>query len=450
MVLSIRKLLAMLLSLGLLAGLALPLAANADTNKLVIVTSYPHELTTVFKKAFTEKYPDIDVEVLNKNTNAAVNYIESTTGNNRTDLMWASSPDAFEVLKLHKLLEKYHPHVSGIPKTIGSYPIDDPDGYYSGFALSGYGIMWNTRYLQIKHIPAPQEWSDLTKPVYYGTVGITSPSRSGTAHLTVETILQGKGWTDGWKLVKDICGNLSEVTQRSFGVPEGVNSGQFGVGIVIDFFALSSEANGYPVKFVYPKVTTLVPANIGVIKNAPNAGNAHKFIDFLISKQGQALLFDPHVRRLPVNPDAYENAPEGYPNPFEDKSLGRGVDFDVDLSGHRYNVINALFDVMVTYRLNELKAATGAIHKASKALAEHPNAEAQKLVDQARALIAKMPITAEQASDPDFVSVFTTVRKKASDKSSGRQAQIEQKWDKFTVDNYNEAKALANKALSML
>ena len=37
-----------------------------------------------------------------------------------------------------------------------------------------------------------------------------------------------------------------------------------GLGIVIDFFGLSSKASGFPVDFIYPKVTTLVPANIGI------------------------------------------------------------------------------------------------------------------------------------------------------------------------------------------
>jgi hypothetical protein len=30
-----------------------------------------------------------------------------------------------------------------------------------------------------------------------------------------------------------------------------VNSGQVGFGIVIDFFAFSSQASGFPVKYVY-------------------------------------------------------------------------------------------------------------------------------------------------------------------------------------------------------
>ena len=43
---------------------------------------------------------------------------------------------------------------------------------------------------------------------------------------------------------------LRPFMERSFGVPDAVNSGQVGFGIVIDFFAFSSQASGFPVKFV--------------------------------------------------------------------------------------------------------------------------------------------------------------------------------------------------------
>ena len=58
-----------------------------------------------------------------------------------------------------------------------------------GQALAGYGLMWNTRYLKANNLPEPKEWADLVKPVYFGHLAISSPSRSGTTHLTVETIL---------------------------------------------------------------------------------------------------------------------------------------------------------------------------------------------------------------------------------------------------------------------
>jgi len=73
---------------------------------------------------------------------------------------------------------------------------------------------------------------------------------------------------------------------------------------VIDFFGLSSKASGFPVDFVYPKVTTLVPANVGVINNAPHPQAARAFIDFLLSDEGQTILLDKKIMRLPVNPKA--------------------------------------------------------------------------------------------------------------------------------------------------
>lgn len=428
-------------------------ATSAFANTVTIVTSFPKDLTGKFKAVFEKKYPNIKVEIVGKKTTAGIKYIQETKSNNTTDLFWASAPDAFEVLKGDGLLQKYTSKAKGIPSKVGSYPVNDPDGFYTGFAAAGYGIMWNTRYLKANKLPAPKEWSDLAKPVYFGHVGMSAPSRSGTTHLTVETLLQGEGFDKGWALTKEMAANFKTVTARSFGVPDGVNSGDFGIGIVIDFFGLSSIGSGFPVDFVYPKVSTLVPANIGIINNAPNKKNAQLFIDFLLSTQGQETLLDPKIRRLPVNPDTYSKAPKGFPNPFKDKSIGAAVKFDVDLSKSRYNLINSMFDVMITYRLDELRDAMSAIYKAEAALKKKSNSKASALVKEARALIAKNPITEAKANEAEFNKIFKKKRKKAKDieKYAGtRQAEVEAGWDKAVVANYSAAKQKAEQALKLL
>jgi len=437
-------------SLAVAGILMAPLGAFAMEDKLVIVTSYPPDTTETVKKAFEKKYPDIKVEMLKKKTTAGIKYLQETAGNNTADMFWASAPDAFEVLKGDNLLQKYQVKVTGIPEKIGAFPINDPDGYYKGFAASGYGIMWNTRYLEAKDLPVPATWSDLAKPVYHEHVGMSAPSRSGTTHLTVETLLQGKGWEEGWAEWKDIAGNFKTVTERSFGVPDGVNSGQFGIGIVIDFFGLSSQASGFPVEFIYPPVTTLVPANIAIVKNAPHREAASAFIEFLLSPEGQEVLLDPKIRRLPVNPATYAKAPKGFPNPFEDKSIGSAVKFDLQLSKSRYNVINSLFDTMITYRLDDLRAAVKAIQDAEAKAKGKSNADADALIAQARALVAEVPIDAAKASEKEFNAIFKKKRKKADTKVTGRQAEIEQEWDEQVKANYAKATSLAEKASSML
>ena len=214
-------------------------AALADT--VTVVTSFPKELTEAYKKAYENKYPNDKVEILNKGTSAGIAYVREQAAGSRPEIFWASAPDAFEVLASEKLLQKVDVGTSAIPAKIGSYPINDPEGYYRGQALAGYGLMWNTRYLQANRIPVPKEWADLTKPVYHGHVATSSPSRSGTTHLTYETILQGEGWDKGWNQILQIAGNSAAVTEHSFGVPDGVSSGQFGIGLVIDFFGLAAK-----------------------------------------------------------------------------------------------------------------------------------------------------------------------------------------------------------------
>jgi phosphoglycerate transport regulatory protein PgtC len=435
--------------------IALLFASNsfAASGKVVVVTSFPKDLSGKFKAAFEQKYPGVTVEILDKSSTAGIKYIQETKSNNGTDLFWASAPDAFEVLKGDGLLAKYTSKVKGIPSKVGSYPINDPDGFYTGFAAAGYGMMWNTRYLKANKLPAPKEWIDLTKPIYFGHTGMSAPSRSGTTHLTVETILQGDGFDKGWAKMKNISANFKTVTARSFGVPDGVNSGDFGIGIVIDFFGLSSIGGGFPVEFAYPTITTLVPANIGVIKNAPNSANAKLFIDFLLTPEGQIILLDPKIRRLPVNPETYSKAPKDFPNPFKDSSIGAAVKFDVSLSKERYNLVNSLFDVMITYRLDDLRAAMSAIYKAEKALGNKNNPKAKKLIADARALISKSPITEAQANDPAFNKIFKKSRKKSKDieKYAGtRQAEVEAEWDKQVVSNYSQAKQKAEEALKSL
>ncbi|HEY6368580.1 MAG TPA: extracellular solute-binding protein, partial [Candidatus Binatia bacterium] len=305
------------------------IAGSAAAKEVVIVTSFPKELFETFKKTFEGKHPGITVVINSKQTNAGVTYLRETKAKPEADIFWVSAPDAFQTLESDGLLEKYDPPkeiMARIPAKIGNFPIHDPDGKYFGFAISGYGLMWNKNYVKAHKLPAPKEWTDLINPRYQGHLVISAPSRSGTTHLTVETILQAYGWEKGWALLLNSGGNMGTITERSFGVPEAVISGQYGIGVVIDFFGLSGIASGQPVEFVYPSLTSVVPASVGIVKGGPNPDNARAFVNYLLSEAGQTVLFLPEIARLPVIPELYAQAPKDYPNPFK-KSLG-GVNFN--------------------------------------------------------------------------------------------------------------------------
>jgi len=420
-------------------------AAHAQQT-LSIVTSFPTDLTAVYKKAFEAKNPGVTVEILSRGTSAAIAYVREAPAGNKPDIFWASAPDAFEVLAAEKLLQKFEGANKDVPARIGSYPINDPQGYYYGQALAGYGIMWNTRYLKANKLPEPKEWADLVKPVYFNHVSISSPSRSGTTHLTIETILQGEGWSKGWNQVLALSGNMAAITERSFSVPEGVNNGQYGLGVVIDFFGLSAKASGFPVEFVYPSVTAIVPANIGLIANAKNAELGKKFISFALSEEGQLLLLHPRISRLPVLPSVYAKTPPGFPNPFSGKIKPK-VNFDSAMSQSRYYLVNSLYDQTITFRHKELAAATKAIHAATAKLTGRKNAQAEKLLGEARELAFTPLVSEEKAKEKEFLALYSTTKRDAL--QAKQLTGLEEYWSRSARANYLKAAELANQAAAL-
>ena len=424
------------IALAIAATLA-PLCAQADT--VTVVTSFPKELTTAYKKAFEARYPGDKLEILNKNTAAGIAYVREQPAGSRPEVFWASAPDAFEVLSGAKLLAKIGPGNPAIPAKVGNYPVNDPEGFYRGQALAGYGLMWNTRYLKANNVPEPKEWADLVKPVYFGHLAISSPSRSGTTHLTVETILQGEGWAKGWAQMLAITGNCAAITERSFGVPDGVSNGQFGIGLVIDFFGLAAKNSGMPVEFVYPSVTAIVPANIALVDGSKSPEGGKRFIEFTLSEEGQTLLLQKEISRLPVLPSIYAKAPAGYPNPFGGKIQAK-VNFDSNLSESRYYVVLSMFDQMVTFRHKELVAATKAILDAEKRLGGKPS----PALEEARKLVLTPVVDAKQAADKQLLALFKA--KKTDAEASKAKAKVEEEWATKVKANYAKAVELANGA----
>ncbi len=427
-----------------MAGLATSLA---QAGTVTVVTSFPKELTQAYKAAFEKATPGVKVEILNKNTVQGIAYVRELPVGQRPDIFWASAPDAFEVLSGLNLLDNVADLANkAAPAKVGNYPINDPQGRYLGQALAGYGLMWNTRYMAANKVPTPKQWSDLVRPAYFGHVAMSSPSRSGTTHLTVETMLQGEGWEKGWRQLLQIAGNSAAITERSFGVPDGVNNGQFGVGLVIDFFGLAGKYSGFPVEFAYPDVTAVVPANIALVTGGKNAEEAKQFIRYTLSTEGQQLLFEPKISRLPILPQSQLKAPAGYPDPFEIAKRAK-VAFNSDLSESRYNVVSGLFDQTITFRLKDLQAATKAIHAAEAALGKKPHAQAAALVKQARDLAYTPVVGADMAANKDFLKVFTANKKEAA--VSKQVTGLEDRWNRQAVDNYAKAKDMAEQALAL-
>lgn len=433
---------ALLSVIVLLLALLPALAASNDpvNGRLIILTSFPDALFEPYRRAFQSSHPDLSIHVLNKKTSAAISYVQDKSSR-QVDLVWASAPDAFEVLKQSGHLLKLDDSLLGPMRYVASYPLDDPDGFYTGFAISGYGIMWNSEYLESNNLSRPKNWKDLADPAFADHLAITAPSRSGTTHLIAEIILQSMGWEDGWALLLEMAGNLATVTARSFGVRDGIRAGRFGAGPVIDFFGLSSISANGPIGFAYPMNTVLLPANIAVVSGAQNVSAANAFIRFLKSGEGQRLLFKPDISRLPVLTEAYKDAPKDYPDPFGNSIKTNGLKFDSDLSRRRYHLVNSLYDNLITYRLAAVKLAWKSLRRAEAELSLTTDPAISKRLRSARAMLTKIPVSDAQSRDKSFAGHFS--RKKPGFSVSALQASAEEKWIAGARARYAAAGKLA-------
>lgn len=364
---------------------------SSEQGELSIITSYPPSFFEPFRLAFEKQYPEVRVSIAQRNTASANRFIMEKP-DITPDIFWASAADAFELLKRKQALRPIRSRPTGAPQYVLGYPVNDPEGYYLGFALSGYGIVYSPSYLLQHNLPIPRNWDDLLKPVYSGHIGITSPSRSGTTHLIVEVFLQTYGWEKGWAMLSKLGGNLSTVTARSFGVASGVAQKRFGIGITIDFLAQPLDDAHTDNVFIMPPDAIYTPANIAILRGAKNITNAERFVDFLLSEQGQKILRYPGINRIPVLSKLNKDL---LPAP-DRRGLMNMAEFDPHLSAERYGLVNLIFDNFIIRR----RATLGRLWRKVNELeaAKFENTETLSTLARARQLLSTPPLSAHEAN----------------------------------------------------
>jgi phosphoglycerate transport regulatory protein PgtC len=442
-----RTLFFLMLFLSLASSIAVTPVAG-QTGKVVVLTPHYSSIYDVYVDAFEAKYPEITVEIKPMGTPLCYAHLTETKDDPDTDVWWGGGLDWFAKARDETLLAMYplkSETEGNITDELFGLPLKDPEGYFYGSALSGFGVMYNTRYLDEHNLPVPESWEDLTDPLYFGHISIAMPSRSGSTHMIVEIILQALGWDEGWKLLLQIGANCGEFAEKSGYVPDHVQVGEYGIGLVIDFYGLTSTAEGYPTLFFYPPNETVInPDSIGKVANCKNPDNADLFIDFVLSYEGQSLLFDTDISRMPVREDVYTEAPAGYFNPFT--TTMNVIEYNSTLGELRTVLVDALFDAIITYRHAELQTPWKQIWaieeqiEIAKGTVDISTANAT--LNEAIQLASTPPVDELTSKDATFNEQFETDAAFASTQ--------EAMWDTYAATNYDDAYDKASEAYAQI
>lgn len=303
-----------LLPCAVLAVLSVaPLAASAQ-QKLFVYTSMKESMVGDLKTAFAKKNPEIKLDFQSAGAGKIMAKIaaERESGKIMADVLWTSEVPDFYQLKAQGILQPYIP--ADIKLLLN--PLPDYDGSFTAVRLGTLGIAYNTRLIK----EAPKTWADLQKPAFKGAYGIANPALSGTAYMSVAVLSK----TFGWGYFEGLRANGAKMGKGSGQVVDDTASGDLVASLAVDYITLDKIDKGATLALVYPPEMLVIPSPVAIFKNSPNVEAAKKFVDFLLSKEGQAIIANEGT--LPVRADVA--VPERYKLPKVEDAMKRAMKID--------------------------------------------------------------------------------------------------------------------------
>lgn len=256
-------------------------AGAASAEKLVLYTSQPDKDAAATVGAFQAANPGVEVEVFRSGTSDLLSKLaaEFAAGSPQPDVLLIADAVSMEGLKADDRLMAYpEANTEGFdPSAI------DPERYYFGSKLITTGIAYNTAASE-----KPAHWSDLAGPAYKDLVVMPSPLYSGAAAYMLSVFADRDDL--GWDYFENMQANGLTAVRGNGAVLKSVATGENAYGILVDFLAMNAKKDGSPIEFVFPdEGVTAVTEPVAIMSTAKNVDDAKKFVDFILSDDGQKL-----------------------------------------------------------------------------------------------------------------------------------------------------------------
>ncbi len=307
-------------------------AASAE-QKLFVYTSMKESMIGDLKTAFVKKHPDVKVDFQSAGAGKLMAKIaaERESGKIMADVLWTSEVPDFYQLKAQGILLPY------VPQDIKALlnPLPDYDGSFTAVRLGTLGIAYNTRLIK----EAPKTWADLQKPAFKGAYGIANPALSGTAYMSVAVLSKAFGWP----YFEALRANGAKMGKGSGQVVDDTASGDLVASLAVDYITLDKVDKGATLALVYPPEMLVIPSPIAIFRNSPNVDAAKKFVDFVLSKDGQMIIANEGT--LPVRSDV--KVPDRFKLPPVEEAMKRAMKIDYkQIMAEKEATIKKFTDIM--------------------------------------------------------------------------------------------------------
>jgi iron(III) transport system substrate-binding protein len=295
--------------------------ALAQKQTVVVYTAIENEQIADYMKSINKTLPNLELKILRLSTGDISARFMAEKDNMQAEAIWGVGATNMLIFKNAGLLEPYAP--KGLDKIQGLFRDKANPPSWVGMDIYMSAFCVNTEVSKKSNLPMPASWADLTKPVYKGQVVMPNPASSGTGYLSVASILQRLGESEGWKYLDALDKNIAEYTKSGSKPCKDAAAGEHAIGVSFEYVALEMKKKGSPVEMVLPKEGSgyEMEANALTKKGAKNPA-AKQFLDWAASREAMAL----YAKYFAAVAVAGLPVPEGlpkdiskvvYPNDFE-------------------------------------------------------------------------------------------------------------------------------------
>lgn len=279
---------------------------------LLVYTALEDEQLQPYKDAFEKANPDIEIKWVRDSTGVITAKILAEKNNPQADAIWGLAATSIAKFESDNMLLPYAPkNLSTISATYR-----DPKSPPSWFGMDVWGatICFNTAAAAEQHLPKPQSWKDLTKPVYKGKIIMADPASSGTGYFDVTAWLQLFGEQGGWQYMDALDKNVAQYNHSGSAPCTMAASGEYPIGISFEYRAATLKAQGAPIDLVFPSEGLGWDLEaFAIMKNTTKVDAAKKLADFAASREANQLYGQSYaITAVPGTAKALPNVPTNY------------------------------------------------------------------------------------------------------------------------------------------
>jgi iron(III) transport system substrate-binding protein len=263
-------------------------SATASTaSKVTLVVYSAQGYDSAMTKAFTAA-TGIPVKLDDNSTGPLLTQIEASKNNPNWGLLWVDGATAFAGLDTQGLLMKgFEPNVAWNSLGTQSLPSD------KSYTPTGVTLMAALAYNKQKVKSPPTTWQQLLSTQWKGQVGMNDPAQSGPTFPFIAGMMNYLGGVGaGETYFTKLKANGLIIHPTNGPTLQALTSGQINLALVQSSAAIGAALGDKNIGISYLNPVTLLPSAIGIDAKAPAAeqAEAEKFIEFVLSPQGQTVM----------------------------------------------------------------------------------------------------------------------------------------------------------------